>query len=142
MVCLSFQLGSQTSSVVGNKSFFDADWRPQSNLIITASADRHVRLYDPRSKEGALVKSTFTGHTAWVSCVRWSTLHEHLFISGGYDKVLRLWDIRSPRATLYDMEGHMDKILCCDWSNPEFLVSGGADDSVKMFTVGEKARGA
>lgn len=33
----------------GNKAFFDADWSPLNNSIVTASADRHVRIYDPRS---------------------------------------------------------------------------------------------
>lgn len=33
----------------GNKAFFDVNWSPLNNSIITASADRHIRLYDPRS---------------------------------------------------------------------------------------------
>lgn len=37
------------SEIVGNKSFFYADWSPLTKLLITASADRHIRLYDPRS---------------------------------------------------------------------------------------------
>ena len=44
------ELGGMKSQIVGNKAFFDADWKLDLNLVITAAADRHVRLYDPRSK--------------------------------------------------------------------------------------------
>ena len=30
-------------------------------------------------------------------------------------------------------KGHEDKILCCNWSNPKFMVSGGADNTVRIF---------
>nr|CAD7438625.1 unnamed protein product [Timema bartmani] len=87
--------GGIKTEIVGNKSFFDADWSPINRTLITASADRHVRLYDPRSKEGSLVKTTFTSHTQWVQSVRWSITDEHLFISGAYDQQVKLWDTRS-----------------------------------------------
>lgn len=98
------------------------------------------------------MKSTFTSHVGWVSTVRWSTTHDSLFISGGHDGVLKLWDYRryfvtylcffklklfklyfSPKAPLYDMTGHSDKILCADWSNPQVMVSGSSDNTLKLF---------
>lgn len=39
----------------------------------------------------------------------------------------------SPKAPLFDLSGHEDKILCCNWSNPKFMVSGGADNTVRIF---------
>jgi WD40 repeat protein len=44
------ELGGIKSEIIGNKSFFDLHWSTLNRLVITASADRHVRLYDPRSK--------------------------------------------------------------------------------------------
>lgn len=41
--------GALVSELCGNKSFFDLHVSPLSGMFITASADRHVRLYDPRS---------------------------------------------------------------------------------------------
>lgn len=43
------ELGGIKSEIVGNKAFFDLDHSTVNNMIITCSADRHVRLYDPRS---------------------------------------------------------------------------------------------
>ncbi|CAK9809521.1 Ribosome biogenesis protein WDR12 homolog [Anthophora plagiata] len=123
------ELGGIKHELSGNKSFFDLDYSPLSRSIITASADRHIRLYDPRSIEGALVKATFTSHTQWVQSVKWSPLDENLFISGAYDNDMKLWDTRSPKAPLFDLSGHEDKVLCCNWSNPKFMVSGGADNT-------------
>ncbi|ESN96548.1 hypothetical protein HELRODRAFT_107575 [Helobdella robusta] len=125
--------GRMTSSIVGSKVFFDLSYSPLNNLIVAASADRHVRLYDPRITSGSVVKNTFTSHTGWVSSVHWSPEQEHLFMSGAYDCVTKLWDIRSPKASLYDMRGHEDKILCCDWSIANDLISGGADKQLKIF---------
>lgn len=83
--------------------------------------------------EGTIVKSTFLGHSQWVQTVCWSNTEEYLFISGGYDNMVKLWDFRSPKAPLFDLMGHEDKVLACDWSNPRFMVSGGQDNSVRVF---------
>ncbi|KAJ8680541.1 hypothetical protein QAD02_016328 [Eretmocerus hayati] len=127
------ELGGIKHELAGNKSFFDVDYSALSRTLITASADRHIRLYDPRSTEGTIVKSMFTSHTQWVQSVRWSTVQEHLFISGAYDNEMKLWDTRSPKAPLFDLTGHEDKVLSCNWSNPKYIVSGGADNTVRVF---------
>lgn len=47
--------GATVSQLSGNKAFFDVHYSRLSNLLIAASADRHVRLYDPRSQGMSLV---------------------------------------------------------------------------------------
>ncbi|CAF4917526.1 unnamed protein product [Pieris macdunnoughi] len=126
------ELGAIKQDIAGNKAFFDAAWSPLSNSIITASADRHIRLYDPRSTD-SLVKTTFTSHTGWVQSVRWSTTRDTLFLSAGYDNQVKLWDTRSPKTPLYDLTGHEDKVLCCNWSNPSLLISGSCDNTLRIF---------
>ncbi|CAG4955987.1 unnamed protein product [Colias eurytheme] len=126
------ELGGIKQDIAGNKAFFDLDWSPLNNSIITASADRHVRLYDPRSSE-SLVKTTYTSHTGWVQAVRWSTTSETMFLSAGYDGQVKLWETRSPKTPLYDLTGHEDKVLCCNWSNPALLVSGSCDNTLRIF---------
>lgn len=127
------ELGGVKHEIDGNKTFFDLDYSALNRTVVTASADRHVRLYDPRSSEGAVVKTMFTSHTQWVQSVRWSTTSENLFISGAYDNNVKLWDTRSPNAPLFDLTGHENKVLCCDWTDPKIMVSGGADNTVRIF---------
>ena len=42
-------LGGVKSEISGNKSFFDLSYSPLNGMIITASPDKNLRLYDPRS---------------------------------------------------------------------------------------------
>ncbi|XP_063383997.1 ribosome biogenesis protein WDR12 homolog [Cydia fagiglandana] len=126
------ELNGIKQEIAGNKAFFDVDWSPLNNTMITASADRHVRLYDPRSQE-SIVKTTFTSHTGWVQSVRWSKTRDTLFLSAGCDGQVKLWETRSPRTPLYDLSGHEDKVLCCDWSVPSLLVSGSCDNTLRIF---------
>ncbi|XP_053609172.1 ribosome biogenesis protein WDR12 homolog [Plodia interpunctella] len=126
------ELGGIKQEIAGNKAFFDVDWSPLNNSIITASADRHLRLFDPRSTE-SIVKTTFTSHNGWVQSVRWSNTRDTLFLSAGYDGQVKLWETRSPRTPLYDLSGHEDKVLCCDWSNPSLLISGSCDNTLRIF---------
>ncbi|CAG9561978.1 unnamed protein product [Danaus chrysippus] len=126
------ELGGLKQEIAGNKAFFDLDWSPLNNNIITASADRHIRLYDPRSTD-SIVRTTYTSHNGWVQSVRWSTTKDTLFLSAGYDGQVKLWETRSPKTPLYDLSGHEDKVLCCDWSNPALLISGSCDNTLRIF---------
>ncbi|XP_068143594.1 ribosome biogenesis protein WDR12 homolog [Drosophila tropicalis] len=116
-----------------NKSIFDASYSNLNRLIVTASADKNLRLYDPRTNQGSIVRNTYLGHNAWVQTVMWSTTEEFLFVSGAYDNQNKLWDCRSPKAPLYDLLGHGEKVLDIDWSNPKYICSGGADNTVRVF---------
>lgn len=42
-------LGGIKAEITGNKSFFDVSYSKVNGLVITASADKNLRLYDPRS---------------------------------------------------------------------------------------------
>lgn len=53
-----------------------------------------IMLFMIMISEGAIVKTRFTSHKQWVMSVRWSTVDEHLFISGAYDNIVKLWDTR------------------------------------------------
>lgn len=91
--------------------------------------------------DGAIVKCTYTSHNGWVSSVSWSPVNQYLFISGSYDTVMKLWDTRSPKAPLYNMSGHEEKILAVDWSIPSLLLSGAADNHLKVFQYNDEKHG-
>ena len=144
------ELGGLKHEMVGNKAFFSVSHNPLSGSLLASSADRSVRMYDPRSGAEQIVTSVFTSHTGWVSRVTWARGSENLFVTSSYDNLVKMWDARSSRTPLYDLSGsclmspdhhhmsplflgHTDKVLSCDWSNPEYIVSGGADNDMKIF---------
>ncbi|GAU94382.1 hypothetical protein RvY_06164 [Ramazzottius varieornatus] len=129
------ELGGVSRQLDSSKAFTSLSYSSLNRTVISGSSDRLIRLYDPRSHEGSVVKLGFLSHSGWVSSVAWSPNNDHLFISGSYDKVMKMWDARSPKAPLYDMAGHSDKILCCSWSDRNLLLSGGADSALKVFSA-------
>ncbi|KAL1424657.1 hypothetical protein MTO96_019949 [Rhipicephalus appendiculatus] len=104
-------LGGMKSQLVGSKAFLDIAYSRMNNQIISAHTDRHIRLWDVRSKDGAMVTCTYSSHLGWVSSVHWAPESAHHFVSGSYDGFMKHWDVRSPKAPLYDMTGHEDKIF-------------------------------
>ncbi|RWS13622.1 ribosome biogenesis protein WDR12-like protein [Dinothrombium tinctorium] len=129
------EVGKEKSTLSGSKAFLAMDFSVLNRCLITGSCDRHIRLWDPRSNEGSLVKSVFTNHQGWVSSICWSKTKEHLFISGGYDNYVKQWDTRCQKAPLYDLIGHNDKVLAVDWSNPRYIISGASDNHMRIFQV-------
>ena len=73
----------------------------------------------------------------WVTCVDWCKGNDQTFVSGSHDTVLKMWDIRAFKTPLFDLKGHSEQVLCCSWSEPSIIVSGGADNDMKIFKSGK-----
>jgi WD40 repeat protein len=39
----------------------------------------------------------------------------------------------SPKVPLFELTGHEEKVMCSDWSNQKLILSGGADNTVRIF---------
>lgn len=130
------ETGTNVHTLNGAKAIFSLSYSPLSNLIATGSADKNIHIWDPRAQEGTVVKSYLSSHNGWISSVEWSPSNEHQLLSGSYDNKVKLWDIRCASDCLYDLTKHTEKVLCLSWTEPEVILSGGADNNVNMHRYG------
>ena len=124
------EVNSVKQTILGSKAFLAVSYSPLRNDLLTSSTDRHIRLWDPRTGS---VTMAFSSHHGWVSSIAWSPKNANHFVSGSYDENVKYWDVRLPKASLYDLIGHKDKVLCVDWKQEGYVVSGAADNQVKLF---------
>lgn len=126
--------GNETRKFISAKPMLGIDHCKGTEMLVTASCDRHARLWDARGPNESKAAAVFTSHSGWVSCVAFTQRPDH-FVSGGYDNLVKLWDLRSPKACLYDLIGHKDKVLDVNCKNSNCVVSGSADSTVRLFAT-------
>lgn len=127
------ELAGEISRIKGPKSFTSIDLHPKSDLLISSCTDAIPRLYDPKNRDGSMVKQSFIGHqNGWVEAVKWNPLDTNQFVSVSTDKTAKMWDVRSSKSSLFDIHGHDDRILCATW-NEGLIATGSADCTIKIF---------
>lgn len=75
---------------------------------------------------------TFEGHTQGISCVQFDDTR---IASGSYDKMIRVWDIKSGDSdVVLTLAGHSGTVRCLTLDGNR-LVSGSVDRSIKVWDL-------
>eukprot|EP01116_Phalansterium_solitarium_P012419 TRINITY_DN28684_c0_g1_i1.p1 TRINITY_DN28684_c0_g1~~TRINITY_DN28684_c0_g1_i1.p1 ORF type:complete len:524 (+),score=16.89 TRINITY_DN28684_c0_g1_i1:42-1613(+) len=74
-----------------------AKFSPDLVHVLSGSNDKTVRYWDISSQEEVTM---FEGHTDYVRCGAVTASNPNLFVSGGYDHKLFLWDMRTKSSVL------------------------------------------
>ena len=99
-----------------------------SEMVVTASDDFTVKLWDPREKIPIQTQTM----TYQVTCVRFSPNNEYVFF-GGLDNQIKAWNIRTNKID-YSLIGHTDTITGIAVSGDgKMLLSNSIDYSLKYL---------
>lgn len=109
---------------------------PDNRQIISGSRDKSIKLWNTLSE----CKRTITNnsHTDWISCVRFSpNLHEPVFVSGGWDKLVKVWDLTNCnlKCNLVGHEGVVSSVSISP--DGSLCASGGKDGIARLWDMKE-----
>ncbi|KAM0746289.1 WD40 repeat-like protein [Meredithblackwellia eburnea MCA 4105] len=116
---------------------WDVDSTSKGDRILSASADRTVKVWSWRRQDAAegsesRVRATLEGNEGDVYAARWHPMGNHI-ATGGYDRIVRLYDVES-RAILKTFTGHalsVSSVLFNPLGN--LIVSGSKDGHVRFW---------
>ncbi|KAK0199075.1 WD40 repeat-like protein [Armillaria mellea] len=121
------------------KEGFGLAWNPvKTGNVLGASEDMTVCHWDVNSyqKGQSTIQPTavYKGHTSVVGDVDWHATKETVFASVGDDKMLMLWDTRTPSEPTNKIQAHDREILAVSFSpaSEHLLVTGSADKTVVL----------
>jgi len=107
-------------------------WSGDGNLLMSASDDRRLVLYDVRaSSTSSSAVAHLSGHTHSVLAVSLSPGDGRLALSGGRDGTVRVWDVGMRKAVGVVKEG--GAVWSVAW-RPMILGDGAAGGDVDMNT--------
>jgi WD40 repeat protein len=102
------------------------------DALISTSADRTIRLWDPQTTEPLL--PPLEGHTDTVAAIAAGQIGERsVLVSGGCDGTLRVWDAVSGTPIGTPREAHGRAVNAVAVASG-IVVSGGADDAVRVWS--------
>ncbi|KAH9940242.1 ribosome biogenesis protein YTM1 [Amylocystis lapponica] len=132
-----------------SKPFLDLALTHSGSSALAASTDRTVCQYDLRAaaSSAATPSVAVLAHPATPVCITVSpdasATSEHQLLTGAYDGIVRLWDLRSVQGAVASFkvwEGRAGgrKVLDVDWARG--VVGVGGEGGVEVWRVGQGER--
>lgn len=127
------ETGDWIGTFVGHKgAVWSADINSSALQVVTASADYSAKLWDALT--GDEIRTL--PHSRIVKTARFSK-DDKKVVTGGQDKIIRVWDLEKADADPTKLEGHTETIRTAVWAgkNNGFILSAGADNGIRFWDV-------
>ncbi|XP_052179860.1 U3 snoRNP-associated protein-like EMB2271 [Diospyros lotus] len=118
-----------------SKQVLALDVSSDGRYLATGGLDRHVHLWDTRTREHI---QAFPGHRGPVSCLTFRQGTSEMF-SGSFDRTIKIWNAED-RAYINTLFGHQSEVLGIDCLRKERALTVGRDRSMHLFKVPEESR--
>lgn len=82
-----------------NSALFCLEQMSSLGLIAAGSANRDIKMIDPRASAVSVVAMTLKGHKNHVVTLARDPDHDYVLASGSHDGTCRIWDLRSTRSS-------------------------------------------
>lgn len=110
---------------------YAASFSPESDFLLTSSADCTVRLWSMKLKTNLM---GYKGHNFPVWDVQYSPVG-HYFATASHDRTARVWCMERMQP-LRILVGHMSDVDCLQWHvNCNYIATGGTDNTVRLWDV-------
>ena len=122
---LKVSLGGHSGDVVS------CAFRPHTNVLVSGSEDRHVRVWDIANQD---CLQTLIGHTAEVCSTAYNR-DGTVLATGSSDKTVKLWDARQKNRSFQTLEGHAASVYSVSFRRASFdlLASASQDGTVAVW---------
>jgi len=126
------ETGDWIGTFIGHKgAVWSAHINSTANLVVTGSADYTAKVWDALS--GKEIHSFV--HTRIVRSVNFSA-DSRKVLTGGQDKIIRVFDVEKPDAEPQQLKGHTESIKTNLWTkDPNIVISGGADNALRVWDL-------
>jgi ribosome biogenesis protein len=103
---------------------------------LCSSTDRMVSVIDLRASTSTSTPASTFSHPAMPSTLAAHPTDGHRAMSGAYDGIVRVWDLRSTKAAVAGFKCEKGrKVLSVDWGKG--IGALGGEDGIEVWKIGE-----